>query len=39
MQAASNTAPTASNGRESSLGDGSRPESASVTSAIGTRTQ
>jgi hypothetical protein len=39
MHTASSTAPTASKGRESGLGDGSRPDSASVTSAIGTRTQ
>ena len=39
MQAASSTAPSASNGRESGFGDGSNPDRASVTSAIGTRTQ
>ena len=39
MQRASRTAPGASNGRESGRGDGSRPDKASVTSAIGTRIQ
>ena len=39
MQTASRPAPTASNGRGLGLGDGSSPDSASVMSAIGTRTQ
>ena len=39
MQLASRMAPGASKVRGGSLGDGSSPESASVTSAIGTRIQ